>query len=339
MPVQIKRDERTDESLVTDQPCYGEMFAADDPECRHNCAARDLCMDRTLRATIPERMGLKQVPNVPASYTAQRIALVLDSTEQTAQALVDLRRGKTPDLALGITTPEDDDTAADIDAVVDMVSTMQAQPPAIPEHPEPAPKETAMKKPEKKKAAAKVAKKPAAKKAAPKKTPAPKKAKVKTAKAIKGEADEASLGAWTRERARSAWVRGLPPGAAFEREFHGKVYTLKVDLTDRRYLLNGKPFPTVYAATAAVVGKAESATADGGTRTMPAWSSQRFWAPKSKAKGKAAGKKAAPVKKAKGKAVKVKPVKAPQVPEAPKAPALPPPITKPSAVPELALAG
>jgi hypothetical protein len=88
-------------------------------------------------------------------------------------------------------------------------------------------------------------------------------------------------------------VAGLRDGQEFRREFKGKEYVLKVRQKARSYEVNGKTYPTVYAATAAVVGMHQFPAASNGgavTRAMPAWSSQRFWEPATR-KQKKAGKK------------------------------------------------
>lgn len=128
-------------------------------------------------------------------------------------------------------------------------------------------------------------------KAVPKKEKAPKAPTPKKVAAVKKRrpkdatpapppgTPERARAAFDRERNKSAWVAGLKHGQVLVRPYKGKTHTLKVDLENHRYVLDGKHFFTVYAATAAVAGVKEFKASRGSTgkRIMSAWSASRFW--------------------------------------------------------------
>lgn len=158
----------------------------------------------------------------------------------------------------------------------------------------------------KKKAPAKVAVKAAVKKSAPvKKTPpvkasppakpVPAKKKLLPQKPV---TKDRAIASYDREMIKSDFARDLPDGLVLYREYNGKEHDLRVDRSGKQYVLDGKPWPTLYSATASIVGMGVfdlSKPGKTGKRAMSAWSAKRFWG----SALKESKKSAAPAKKKK----------------------------------------
>lgn len=289
-----------DADLLAQQECYGTSFSLEEVECMTNCGARDRCIRAIAHVHIPMLAAQKHltVQTLPAT----KLVEFLSSSEATAGAIRKVIHGMSVRQVLGLETEAE---AAIPEAVKEATQAQQQLKLDIPESKKKDPpmkqdkKKTAKVKPAKpvkaskppkqakvektptqpKDASAKKAKSPPV--AAKKVKPSPK------AKAAKAPTEEAALSAWNRERSRSAWVASLKAGQEFTRQFDGHPWTLRVQ--DHGYEVEGQAFSTVYAATVHVVGSKEfDGAKSGAKRTMPVWSSQRFWT------AKKAGKKLPP---------------------------------------------
>jgi len=319
----------TDDELREQQECFGLAFDVKQEDCVSGCGARDRCILRCVRVEIPERAAQQRLDArlLTAEQVVEVLSLEATISADTAKLYRRVMAGESVASVLP-SAPErtDEDVLLEeaeeaSDEALEQLSSLAKTPAAQPTGTEQveemakakkvkgatrkAPKKAELEKMVREKVA-KAAKAEVVKAKAKKaKAPAPK------AKATKGHKPtaksapvpkvpqpmgEKALTAWVRERARSAWVAGLRDGQEFRREFKGKEYVLRVVQKSRLYEVNGKSYPTVYAATAAVVGMHEfPAGKPGGavTRAMPAWSSQRFWAGgrrKKAAKGKSTKK-------------------------------------------------
>lgn len=246
--------EYSDEDLAKKQDCYGTAFSALESVCVSECPARDRCLSR---------MAMHQLALVAGSVAAipkeaKAVAEMLDVSIADATLVLQVRAGKTPYAALVEREKLIDDAGIDeddgeipesLDTLIVATPTLTASSP-VPVEAEPDPK------PKKKEKVAK-----------------PKKEKDETTKSSK----------YARERARSAWVASLPDGFAVVRDYKGAAFSLRVSHADECYYVNDKPFPSLYAATASIVGLVSHQRPDGKTSSpsLP-WSLQRFWGSKGK---------------------------------------------------------